>query len=95
MKELIQLSQKIKKFELAGTKLLVSPTASLEIANNKSRLYEFLQWRGIVVPEFRLGAGVNLPVLAIKQELGLPISPDELMVKCGTKFSRYWKEVFT
>jgi carbamoyl-phosphate synthase large subunit len=262
-RELIPLSQHIKEFELAGAKLLVSPTASLEIANNKSRLYEFLQWRGIAVPEFRvvetveqfktaveelgypskpvcfkpsvsngsrgfriiseqmneldllfnhkptstyislneavrilssgvfpellvseylpaeeysvdclanhgesvlivprlrkrtingisvegefvreesiisycrqiikelqlhgnigiqvkksaagqflileinprvqgtisaaLGAGVNLPVLAIKQELGLPILPDELMVKWGTKFSRYWEEVF-
>lgn len=267
-KELIPLSKHIKEFEVAGAKLLVSPTASLEIANNKSRLYEFLQWRGIAVPEFRvidgsaplatdqfkvavdelgysskpvcfkpsvsngsrgfriiseqmneldllfshkptstyislnealrilssgvfpelliseylpgeeysidclanhgesvlivprvrkrmingisvegefvneepiinyckqiikelqlhgnigiqvkrsiagqfliletnprvqgsisaaLGAGVNLPVLAIKQELGLPISPAELMVKWGTKFSRYWGEVF-
>ena len=41
-----------------------------------------------------LGAGVNLPVLAIKQELGLPISDEELVVKWGTKFSRYWNEVF-
>jgi len=41
-----------------------------------------------------LGAGVNLPVLAIKQELELPISDDELVVKWGTKFSRYWNEVF-
>lgn len=41
-----------------------------------------------------LGAGVNLPVLAIKQELGLPISDQELVVKWGTKFSRYWNEVF-
>ena|SRR5436190_2304257 len=41
-----------------------------------------------------LGAGVNLPVLAIKQELGLTISDDELHVKWGTKFSRYWNEVF-
>ena len=262
-KELIPLSKHVNEFELAGTKLLVSPTASLEIANNKSRLYEFLQWRGIPVPDFKvvetvdqfnkaveelgypqkpvcfkpsvsngsrgfriiseqmneldllfnhkptstyiglnetirilstgkfpelliseylpgeeysvdclanhgesvlivprirkrmisgisvegefvneesiinycrqiikelqlhgnigiqvkksaagqflileinprvqgtisaaLGAGVNLPVLAIKQELGLPISPDELIVKWGTRFSRYWEEVF-
>ena len=262
-KELIPLSQHIKEFEGAGARLLLSPTASLEIANNKSRLYEFLQWRGIAVPDFRvvetidqfnkaveelgypqkpvcfkpsvsngsrgfriiseqmnepdllfnhkpsstyirldgavrilssgifpellisdylpgeeysidcianhgksilivprlrkrmingisvegefvkeetiinycreiikelqlhgnigiqvkksttgqflileinprvqgtisaaLGAGVNLPVLAIKQELGLPILPDELIVKWGTKFSRYWEEVF-
>lgn len=41
-----------------------------------------------------LGAGINLPVLAIKQELGLPIHADELSVKWGTKFSRYWEEVF-
>jgi carbamoyl-phosphate synthase large subunit len=41
-----------------------------------------------------LGAGVNLPVLAIKQELGLSISDEEQQVKWGTKFSRYWNEVF-
>ena len=41
-----------------------------------------------------LGAGINLPVLAIKQELGLPISPKDLEVKWGTRFSRYWNEVF-
>ena len=41
-----------------------------------------------------LGAGINLPVLALKQELGLPISPAELQVKWGTKFSRFWEEVF-
>jgi len=262
-KELLPLSLYQKEFEEAAVELLVSPTASLEIANNKSRLYEFLEWRGIAVPEFRvaekveqfknaveelgypdkpvcfkpsvsngsrgfriiseqmneldllfnhkptstyinldealrvlssgifpellvseylhgeeysvdclanhgesilivprlrkrtingisvegefvkeesimnycrqiikelqlhgnigiqvkrsadgqflileinprvqgtisaaLGAGINLPVLAIKQELGLPISPSELMVKWGTKFSRYWQEVF-
>ena len=41
-----------------------------------------------------LGAGVNLPVLAVKQELNLPISSKELEVKWNTKFSRYWNEVF-
>jgi carbamoyl-phosphate synthase large subunit len=41
-----------------------------------------------------LGAGINLPVLAIKQELNLPVTPDDLIVKWGTKFSRYWEEVF-
>ena len=41
-----------------------------------------------------LGAGVNLPVLAVKQELGLSITDEELQVKWGTKFSRYWNEVF-
>lgn len=41
-----------------------------------------------------LGAGLNLPLLAIKQELDLPIDPQELNVKWGTQFSRYWTEVF-
>jgi len=41
-----------------------------------------------------LGAGVNLPVLAVKQELNLPITEEEMKVKWGIKFSRYWSEVF-
>jgi len=41
-----------------------------------------------------LGAGVNLPVLALKQELGLPVQAAEMAVKWGTKFSRYWQELF-
>lgn len=41
-----------------------------------------------------LGAGINLPVLAVKQELGLPVSPGEMNVQWGTRFSRYWTEVF-
>ncbi|MBC7949185.1 MAG: ATP-grasp domain-containing protein [Chitinophagaceae bacterium] len=53
-KELIILANHYKEFELAGSKLLVSPAASLEIANDKSRLYQFLQWRGMPVPEFRV-----------------------------------------
>lgn len=41
-----------------------------------------------------MGAGVNLPLLAVKQELGLPVSEEELQIKWGTKFSRYWTEVY-
>lgn len=41
-----------------------------------------------------LGAGINLPLLAVKQELGLNIHPSELEVRWGTRFSRYWTEVF-
>ena len=70
-KELIPLSQRAKEFELAGAKLLISPTASLEIANNKSRLYEFLQWRGIPVPAFRVVETVEQFKTAV-EELGYP-----------------------
>ena len=41
-----------------------------------------------------LGAGVNLPLLAIKQELGMPIEQHELAVQWGTSFWRYWTEVY-
>lgn len=41
-----------------------------------------------------LGAGVNLPVLAIKQEAGMPVSPEEMKVEWGVGFHRYWSEVF-
>lgn len=41
-----------------------------------------------------LGAGINLPLLGIRQALGMPILPEELQVKWGTRFSRYWNEVF-
>ncbi|HEY0732605.1 MAG TPA: ATP-grasp domain-containing protein, partial [Chitinophagaceae bacterium] len=40
------------------------------------------------------GAGVNLPVLAIKQQLGIPIELQDLEVNWGKQFSRYWVEVY-
>lgn len=41
-----------------------------------------------------LGAGINLPLIGVRQELGLPLEQDELKIKWGTRFSRYWTEVF-
>lgn len=41
-----------------------------------------------------LGAGINLPLLAVKQELGMTIDPKELDIDWGVKFSRHWTEVF-
>lgn len=41
-----------------------------------------------------LGAGVNLPLLAVKQASGIAIKEEELKVKWGTRFSRYWTEVY-
>lgn len=73
-RELIPLSQHMKEFELAGVKLLISPAASLEIANNKSRLYEFLQWRSIAVPDFRVIETVEQFKAAV-DELGYPAKP--------------------
>jgi carbamoyl-phosphate synthase large subunit len=39
-------------------------------------------------------AGINLPVLAVKQALGIAPSEAELNVKWGTRMTRYWEEVF-
>jgi carbamoyl-phosphate synthase large subunit len=39
-------------------------------------------------------AGVNLPLLGVKQALGFPISDEELSVRWGTRMVRYWEEVF-
>ena len=52
-RELVPLAVHAQEFELAGARVLVSSAASLEIANNKSRLYEFLEWRGLEVSAFR------------------------------------------
>lgn len=41
-----------------------------------------------------LGAGINLPLLAVKQELNIPIDEHDMQVIWGTKFIRYWEEVF-
>ena len=41
-----------------------------------------------------LGAGVNLPLLAVKQALDIPFGEEETSVSWGTRFSRYWTEIF-
>lgn len=41
-----------------------------------------------------LGAGVNLPLLAVRQACGEQIEQKDLQVRWGVGFSRYWKEVF-
>jgi carbamoyl-phosphate synthase large subunit len=73
-RELIPLARHRAEFEQAGVKLLTSSAASLEIANNKSRLYEFLQWRGIAVPDFRIVETMVQFKKAV-EELGYPGNP--------------------
>jgi carbamoyl-phosphate synthase large subunit len=41
-----------------------------------------------------LGAGVNLPLLAVKKAMEIPIEPSEMAVAWGTSFSRVWTEVY-
>jgi carbamoyl-phosphate synthase large subunit len=41
-----------------------------------------------------LGAGVNLPLLAVHNEMGMSLTEDRMTVRWGVAFSRYWTEVF-
>jgi len=62
-------------------------------ANNRPLLLEINpRVQGTIVAA--LGAGVNLPALAVKQKLGLTLSTEEMQPAWGTRFSRYWTEVF-
>lgn len=73
-RELIPLAKNKQAFELAGARIMVSSAESLEIANDKSRLYEFLQWRGIEVPAFHIVETVEQFMEAI-EALGYPAKP--------------------
>jgi carbamoyl-phosphate synthase large subunit len=70
-KELIPLSRHKDEFEKNGIKILISNVDGLEIANNKSRLYQFLEWRGLEVPAFRIVETIDQFKSAVK-ELGYP-----------------------
>ena len=72
--ELPHLAAAKTRFLNEGIIIMVSDPASLEIAVNKTKLYEFLQWRGIAVPEFRVVENVEQFNNAIK-ELGFPGKP--------------------
>jgi len=66
-KELLPLAQHKKEFEEHETKVLVSNVDSLEIANNKSRLYQFLEWRGIEVPKYKVVENIDHFKLAVEE----------------------------
>ncbi|HQU56691.1 MAG TPA: ATP-grasp domain-containing protein [Chitinophagaceae bacterium] len=70
-KELLPLAESKTKFEQENIKLLLSEKEPLTIANNKAQLYQFLQWRDIAVPDFRVVDSVELLKTAV-QELGFP-----------------------
>lgn len=73
-KELFVLVKYKTEFEKAGIKVLVSDEHALEIANNKSKLYEFLQWRGLAVPDFRIVETVEQFTEAVSA-IGFPEKP--------------------
>ncbi|MCX8020603.1 MAG: ATP-grasp domain-containing protein [Chitinophagaceae bacterium] len=72
--ELIALSESLNLFHENGIKIPITPLPSLEIAINKSRLYQFLEWRGIPVPAFRVVENAEQFKTAVA-ELGYPEKP--------------------
>ncbi|MCX6317133.1 MAG: ATP-grasp domain-containing protein [Bacteroidetes bacterium] len=73
-KELLPLARLADAFRTAGVIVMVSPASALEIANNKSQLYQFLQWRDIAVPDFRVVETITQFEEAL-QALGFPEKP--------------------
>ncbi|WP_165842267.1 ATP-grasp domain-containing protein [Paenibacillus xerothermodurans] len=61
--------------------------------NNKPKILEINpRIQGTII--HCVGAGVNLPYLAVKLALGIESEPEELAVKWGTRMTRYWEEIF-
>lgn len=70
-KELIPLALHKEDFEKKGIHVLVSAASSLEIANDKGKTFQFLEWRGVVIPSFRIVENLEQFTEAVK-ELGYP-----------------------
>lgn len=73
-KELFELSKCKGDFSKENIKIVVSDSGSLEIANNKSRLYEHLKKSGILTPEFIVASTTKELYKAI-YKLGYPDQP--------------------
>ena len=77
-KELFKFSTTKELFRSNGVDIIVSDLKGLEIANNKSKLYQFLDNNKINVPKFRiLDKITSLPIFA--KELGYP--KDRVVIK--------------
>lgn len=71
--ELFKFSEAIDVFEKNNIKVIVSEKTSLDIANNKSRLYEHLTAHQILTPQYRVVSKGNFDqFLQVCQDLGYP-----------------------
>jgi carbamoyl-phosphate synthase large subunit len=74
--ELFKFSASIDVFDKNNIKVIVSQKTSLDIANNKSRLYEHLTKHSILTPQYSVvPAGDFDAFLAAFSELGFPEKP--------------------
>ncbi len=74
--ELFKFSEAIDVFEKKNIKVIVSEKKSLDIANNKSRLYEHLTRHQILTPQYKtVSAGNFDQFLQACEDLGFPNKP--------------------
>jgi carbamoyl-phosphate synthase large subunit len=74
--ELFRFSEAINMFENKGIKVIVSEKKSLDIANNKSRLYEHLSAQKIRTPQYKVVSAANFDeFLTAFEDLGFPEKP--------------------
>ncbi len=74
--ELFPFAEHKKRFEEKGIKIVISDKKSLDIANNKSRLYEHLTAQKILTPQYRaVKSGDFDSFLAAFEALGYPENP--------------------
>ncbi len=74
--ELFKFSEAINVFEKNNIKVIVSEKISLDIANNKSRLYEHLTRHHILTPPYKVVSAGNFDqFLQACQDLGFPEKP--------------------
>lgn len=73
-KELFRFSEWKGKFKEIGTNVIVSDFESLEIANNKSKLYDFLKKNKIPTPDFHIVNSIE-EFLDSVNKLGYPTNP--------------------
>jgi carbamoyl-phosphate synthase large subunit len=74
--ELFRFSESIDVFEKNNIKIIVSEKSSLDIANNKSRLYEHLTANQIRTPQYKVVSAGNFDqFLQAFQDLGFPEKP--------------------
>ncbi len=66
-RELDPLSESVAHFSSHGIKLLVSPPQGLRIANNKARLYEYMEGSGQKPPVFRVVRTLSALMHAINE----------------------------
>lgn len=74
--ELFKFAENKALFEKEGIKIIVSDKSQLDIANNKSRLYEHLSQHNILTPQYRVVQKGDFDAfLNGLKELGYPLKP--------------------